>query len=161
MEHAASPGGRPVTPYRKSIRLTFRIADGEVRLLSHERLPMICPPSVGERPQAGKHSGFWMELRDAKDHVLFHRVLDNPLGDSVEVHSPDGKIERIFGTPAESVFEVLLPDDGQAATIALMGESLQPATARKERAVGTRELARFDIPAGMKGNEAAPQQEAP
>ena len=79
-------------PLRGTLSLTFHVADSVIRLEAYERVDMICPPSVGERPQAGKHGGFWMELRDGDDRVLFHRVLNNPLGDSVEVHSPDGKI---------------------------------------------------------------------
>jgi hypothetical protein len=146
-----------VRSYRKSLRLTFRVADGEIRLVSYERLDMICPPSVGERPEAGRNGGFWMELRDTNNRVLFHRILDNPLGDSVEVHSPDGKIQRVFGAVKENVFEVLLPDDSQAKTIAFIGESMEPATLRQERVAATRELARFNVPEGMKGGEADTQ----
>lgn len=154
MENIIRPEGQHVMQYRKSLRLTFRVADGEVRLASYERLDMICPPSIGERPEAGKHGGFWMELRDAGDRVLFHRVLDTPLGDSVDVHSPDGKIQRVFGAIKENVFEVLLPDDSEAKTIAFMGESLEPVTVRKERAAAARELARFNVPKEMRGGEA-------
>jgi hypothetical protein len=92
-----------------------------------------------------------MELRDARNRVLFFRVLDNPLGDSVEVHSPDGKIERVFGDVKENSFEVLLPDNSNAKTVALMGESLEPITLRKGEVSAARELARFDVPKGMKG----------
>lgn len=151
MESIVRPEGQHITRYRNSLRLTFRVADGEVRLVSYERLDMICPPSVGERPEAGKHGGFWMELRDANDRVLFHRLLHSPLGDSVAVHSPEGKIRREFGDIKESTFEVLLPDDASAKSITLMGESLDPAMARKRRERGSGELARFDVPKGEKG----------
>jgi hypothetical protein len=149
MENIVGPEGQHVRQSRKSLRLTFRVADGEVRLVSYERLDMIGPPSVGERPEAGKHGGFWMELRDGDDRVLFYRVLHSPLGASVEVHSPDGKIQRVFGDLKENVFEVLLPDDSNAKTVALMGESLEPVTLREREAA--RELARFDVPKGEKG----------
>ena len=142
-------------PSRRTLRLTFRAADGKVQLVSAQRVEMICPPAVGERPKAGYHSGFWMELRDANDRVLFHRLLHSPLGDSVEVHSPDGQIRREFGAPRENIFEVLVPDDGTAQSIALMGESLDPAglheKARDGKAEGgSRELARFDLPGGVR-----------
>jgi hypothetical protein len=139
-------------PFRKTLRLTFRVADTAIRLESHERVDMICPPSIGERPEPGRHGGFWMELHDAHDRVLFHRILETPLGDSVEVHSPDGKIERVFGAVREHVFEVLLPDDSRAKTIVFIGESLEPVTARKEQRPA-RELARFNIPEGVKGGK--------
>ena len=129
---------------RRTLRLTFRFANGEVRLLSYQRVDMICPPSIGERPEAGKHSGFWMELRGASGGVLFHRVLHSPFIRSAR--SPDGKV--YLGTVAESVIEVLLPDDAAAKSVALIGQFLDAAKATQESARGTRELARFDLPKG-------------
>ncbi len=142
---------------RRTLRLTFRVRDGEVQLVSHERLEMICPPSIGERPEAGRHGGFWMELRDAQDRVLFYRLLQDPILSSVEVHSPDGRIRREFGPVREAMFEVLLPDEAEARSLALMGEYLDPAMAREARAGGARELVRFDVPTGDRGGEAQRQ----
>ncbi|SEO41067.1 hypothetical protein [Nitrosovibrio sp. Nv6] len=135
----------------KTLRLTFRVADGTVQLISHERLQMICPPSIGELPQARKHGGFWMELRDKSDHVIFHRLIHSPLAGSVEVHSPDGRIRREFGDVKESIFEVLLPDKPDAASVTLMGESLDVTKVSALQA-GSAELARFDIPRGERGS---------
>lgn len=153
MENTIRPEALDASQSRRSLRLTFRVADGKVRLMSYERLDMICPPSVGEHPEAEKYGGFWMELRDANDQVLFHRPLHYPLGNSVEVHSPSGKIRREFGDVKESIFEVLLPDNARARFITLMGEYLDPAKAREKRAGGSTELARFDVPEGEKGGE--------
>ena len=145
---------RPDASTRRTLRLTFRVSDGTVRLVSYERLPMICPPSIGEVPQARKHGGFWMELRDGNNQVIFHRLIHSPLVGSVEVHSPDGKIERKFGEVKEGIFEVLLPDNPAAESIALMGESLDvsalSAPSVLQRPAST-ELARLDIPRGEKG----------
>ena len=160
MANKVAPKDQGAKPSRKTLRLTFRVADGEVRLVRYERLDMITPPSIGERPEAGKHGGFWVELRDANDRALFHRVLHSPLGDSVEVHSPDGKIQRVFGPSSESIFEVLLPDHDEASTVALVGEYLDATKARREQAEGSvesakgaRELARFEIPKGDQGGD--------
>jgi hypothetical protein len=151
MEDIVQPYSYDARSSRRSLRLTFRVADGKVSLVSYERLDMICPPSIGQRPEAGKHGGFWMELRDVNNRVLFYRFLSNPLGDSVEVHSPDGKIQRIFGDTRENIFEVLLPDDRNARTIVLMGESLIPVTSRREKVAAARELSTFEVPRGPKG----------
>ena len=151
MEKNIQSHGIDVKQSRKTLRLTFRIADKEIQLLTYERLDMICPPSIGEIPQVGKHGGFWMELHDARNRVLFHRVLNNPLGDSVEIHSSDGKVERVFGAPEENVFDVLLPDDRRSKTIVFIGDSLEPYTDRKEQPTAARELARFDVPKGDRG----------
>lgn len=142
-----------IKPYRKCLRLTFRAAEGAVQLVSHERLEMICPPSVGVRPEAGKNSGFWMEVRDASGRVLFHRLLHSPLADFVEVYSPDGTIRREFKPVKESVFEVILPDDDDARSIVLMGEYLNPAEANEQRGKRAKKLAQFDIPKGEKGGK--------
>ena len=135
---------------RKTVRLTFRVVSGEVRLESHARLEMICPPSVGECPKAG-HSGYWMELRDARGHVLFHRLLHAPLGNSVEVHSPDGNIRRVFGPPVDNIFEALVPDTPQAVSMVLMGESLDAETGFAIEG-GAKELMCFDLPKGDTGD---------
>jgi hypothetical protein len=153
MENTIRSGALNVKKSRKSIRLTFRVSDGRISLISYERLDMISPPSVGEAPEAGKYGGFWMELRNANDRVLSHRSLHLPIGNSVEVHSPDGKIHREFGDVKEGIFEVLLPDDANARFITLMGEYLDPAKAREKRTGGSRELARFNLPEGEKGGE--------
>ena len=58
--------GQPSTPSRKSLRLTFRISNGKIELVSQERLEMITPTQIGERPEAGRRGGFWIELRDAQ-----------------------------------------------------------------------------------------------
>jgi len=58
--------GQPSTPSRKSLRLTFRISNRKIELVSQERLEMITPPETGERPKAGRHGGSWIELRDAQ-----------------------------------------------------------------------------------------------
>ncbi len=146
---AHSSGSHP----RQSLKVTFSIDKGKIQILRFERLSMIAPPAVGDPPQAGKNGGYWIELRDGNDRVLFHRVLHNPLRDSVEVHSPDGKIERVFGDPGKpSVFDVLLPDEGAATSIVVMGESLTPVTTRKSAVRAAGELARFAVPSGRSGN---------
>ena len=140
--------------FRKTRRLTFQSSDGQIALISQERLDMICPPSVGEPPVAGHHGGFWVELRDAKNDVKFFRVLDDPMRDSVEIHSPDGKIRREFGPPQDSIFEVLVPDETGAETLVLMGERQEPRTgavAGRKQAAGASEIARFDLSGSPKG----------
>jgi len=152
MENEERPKSPPSKPSRSSIRLTFRVSGSEVTLISHQRLPMITPPQPGERPQVGKHGGFWLEMRDGHNHVLAHRLIDPTLLNSVEVHAPGGKIERKFGEAEDSIFEILLPDEEGARTVALIGEPL--VRAKGEKVAGrSMELARFDLPGRGKGGE--------
>jgi hypothetical protein len=137
-------------PSRRSIRLTFRVSGTNVELIGRDPVGMITPPQVGERPRAGVHGGHWIELRDADDQTLFHRLIDSSALNSVEVHSPDHKIERRFGAVREHVFEVLLPDDEAARSAVLMGDPLTRPKGRRPRAEDSAEIARFDL-AGEKG----------
>lgn len=107
---------------------------------------MICPPVVGDKPEKGKHGGFWVELLNEKNEMLFHRPISSILN-SVEVHSPDGKIQRITGNAGQRVFEVLVPDDETATHVSLVGEELGDTKKRSAKAAaGSVELARFEIP---------------
>ena len=153
MQNEIRPHGQGARPSRKTLRFTFRASGGEVRLVSLERLEMICPPMIGQHPEPGRSGGFWMELRDGRGRVLFHRLLHAPLADSVEVHSPDGKIQRVFGQPGDRTFEVLVPDDPDAKSIVMMGEYADPTKASLAPEGGARELARFDIPKADQGGE--------
>lgn len=156
--------GQTARPSRSTLRLTFRVAGGQVQLINSERLGMITPPSPGAPPEIGTHGGFWVELRDANDRALFHRVLHVPLGDSVEVYSPDGTIRREFGPTSETTFEVLVPDYDDARTVALVGEYLDAEEFRRRKSAqagepepSSRELARFDLP--EKGTSGTPHPE--
>ena len=133
---------------QKTLRFTFRVTGGQVQVESVERVDMITPPSIGERPQPQRHAGFWMEVQDEEKTPLFHRTLDSPMANSVEVHRPDGSIGRVFGPPRDAIFEVLVPDDPSAADVVLMGRPV-PTSGDLTAAAddeGTRELARFAIP---------------
>lgn len=143
-------GGNPEVS-RRTLRLTIRSSAKGLELISVERLPMITPPQPGERPEAGKHGGSWLELRDAKNEVLAHRIIDSSLLNSVEVHSPDGKIRREFGDIRDSVFEVLLPDIEGAQYAVVMGDALAPPKgAAPARAARSGEIARFDLSSSLK-----------
>ena len=146
MQTDAITVSQPPTPSRKTLRLTFRVSNGKVALVSHERLQMITPPQIGETPQAGKHSGFWMELRNSANRSVAHRLISPTQLSSVEVHSPDGTITRQFGEVQDGIFEVLLPDVDDAQAVVLMGDPLIQAPGTAKRTEGSGELARFDIP---------------
>ncbi|MFT5823430.1 MAG: hypothetical protein ACI8ZM_004691 [Crocinitomix sp.] len=137
----------------RTLRLTFQVKNSEVKMVSLEQLEMICPPSFGDKPEIGKHSDFWMELCDSDDKVLFFRHIHEPIGNSVTVHSADGKIHREFGEGNESIFEVLVPEHDKAASILLIGESLKAGSEREMITGGSKELARFDIELDKKGGK--------
>jgi len=152
MDPRYQQGGRPPEVSRRTLRLTFRSSDDGVELLSAEHLDMITPPQPGERPEAGKHGGHWFELRDGSGRVLAHRLIDPSLLNSVEVHSPDGRIQREFGAMRSGVFEVLLPDVSEASTAALVGNPLEPSRTADARAESSGDIATFELPGREGGN---------
>jgi hypothetical protein len=100
---------RQTPPRRESWRLTFHFDGSSVRLRRSERLPMVAPGAVGESPRGGEHGGAWLEVLDAQDRVIFHRLLHDPFALRAEHHSPDGRIEVHFRRPEPTNFEVLVP----------------------------------------------------
>lgn len=150
-------GGQHPTVSGKSLRLTFRVSDGSVELLSVERLAMIAPPQFGNVPEAGRHSGFWLELQGSRSKMLAHRLIDPTQLNSVEVHSPDGKIERKFGSVRDAIFEVLLPDMDEATSVVLMGDPIAGPAAKKKakgkaaEEAASGEIARFELPRSGEG----------
>ena len=91
-----------------------------------------------------------MELHDQKGRVLAHRLLDPTLLDSVEVHSPDGRIERLFGGTRTGIVEVLLPDLDDATEAVLMGHA-QGAGEREGNRKPTGEITRFKLSSDVQG----------
>jgi hypothetical protein len=140
------PGAIPQEFSRRTLRLTFRSSDAGVELLSVDRLEMITPPQPGERPEAGKHGGHWLELHDGGGQVLAYSLINPSVLNSVEVHSPDGSIERHFGAMRNVVFEVFLPDIDGARTAVLVGTPLEPSRRRGARAEVSSNIATFELP---------------
>jgi len=151
MEPLDRPAGDNPPASRRTLRLTIKTSEEGFDLVSVERLNMITPPQPGERPEAGKHGGHWIELRDAENRVLAFRLIDQSLLNSVEVHSPDEKIRREFSKTKEGIFEVLLPDIDAAQSAVLVGNPIGPRKAGAKRAEPSGEIARFEISPDRKG----------
>lgn len=155
-EQNQTVGARPATKYRNSIRITFHVTESKIEILSLQYLNMICPPTFGRPPQEGKNCGYWLEARDKNEQVLFYRLLDSPLGDSVAVHLSKGKIERKYSEAVNNTFEVLIPDIPEITHVVFIGESLEPMGFRVKNKVAqeaSKELARFDMSKEQKGEQ--------
>ena len=129
-------------PSRRTLRLTFKSSSDGLQLLSVERVEMTTPPQPGERPRPGRNGGHWFELREETGDVLAHRLIDDFVLNSVEVHSPEGPPQRLFGGMRNIVFEVLLPDLEGARTVTLVGNPLEPLEGRMKLST---ELATFEL----------------
>lgn len=149
MEQVNQPVARNQDISRRTLRLTIRSSAKGLELVKVEHLPMITPPQPGERPEAGRHGGHWFELRDGENRVLAHRLINESLLNSVEVHAPNGTIQRVFGGLRDTTFEVLLPDVDGARFAVFVGDPIAPGKAPDPQADARRaqsgDIVRFDL----------------
>jgi hypothetical protein len=126
----------------RTLRLTFSYEGDTVRLISRERLEMIPPPSEPVAIREGQ-SGFWYEVRDTDERILYQRVLQNPIQFDVEVFTsdPNQMLTRQRVANPRGVFVLTAPEIEGAATLVLFSSPLEPARSGQPAT----ELARFDL----------------
>ncbi|HEY5705834.1 MAG TPA: hypothetical protein VIS96_09695 [Terrimicrobiaceae bacterium] len=126
----------------RAIRLTFSYVGSQIELTDTQRLAMFVPPS-DSLEAARDQSGFWVEVRDADEQLLFRQVMHHPIETTREVFpaDPHGEIIRTPVADPRGVFSIVIPDLTKARILALVG-SPSEADRRSEAA---REMARFDL----------------
>ena len=134
-------------PPTESVRLIFEFEGSEIRLVS--RQPVDVVPPVGE-PVAGFEAemGFWAELRDAEEGVLFRGLVPDPMAQFPEVFSeePDQTISRAATPLEKGAFTVVVPSVPEADHLSFVRTAPPPgAEALGLEAVSTGEIARFSL----------------
>lgn len=144
-----------------ALRVTFEYEGTHVRKISQQRVEMIAHPSHPTRGYEGE-VGFWYELRDANDKIVYRRVIHNPMEAHYEVASPEGRFTRRPIPNPRGTFEIVVPEMAEAPNLVLFGtphppsapvgspaaEAVRPPVPR----VGTapaREIARFNLKEGL------------
>ena len=92
-------------------RLTFEYDGDEVRVVGRQRVAMLAPPDDSELLEPGQ-AGYWVEVRDKRNQVLYRHVLHDPLQTDMEVFpvDPSQPIERVPVQQPKGVFQVVVPD---------------------------------------------------
>lgn len=137
--------------HTRSIRLTFSYKGDEIRLVERRVVATLAPPSDSLSVGKGE-TGFWYEIRDARDVVQYRRIIQNPIESAVEIRSdvPQRPLSWLKVDEPRGDFDLLIPDLEEARFLALFGAS-------EERGlpVGpSREIARFDLAQGGEGKGA-------
>jgi hypothetical protein len=131
----------------RAVRLTFMYEGSDIHLLSQQYIEMVVPPSD---ILAGFESeqGFWIEVRTARDDLLYRQVIPDPFRPEIEVFSsdPDQSIARVRLDRPSGTFAVLIPETPEADHINLV--SAAPGIKRSAA-----ELARFNIRPNARGGE--------
>jgi len=134
-----------VSRYPKaSWRLTFAHDGNQFRIVQRQRVEMITPVKDRARTVEGRAAGFWLELRDDKDEVLFQSDIARLLGAQRESFAPDGTIQQHIGPVSQRRFDVLVPDHPEARTVSLLAPSPSVSMASWASAPA-REVARFPL----------------
>lgn len=145
----------------QAIRLTLSYDQGEVKLESATPLEMRALPSQevsGHEQQAG----FWVELRDTADQVLYRRVLHNPIRHEVEIYpaSPTEQFSRGVVDQPRGSFDVVVPALPGAQAVALFGNLPEPGQRSEgQAALQARSLAAQQAPARLLGRFVLPGAE--
>jgi hypothetical protein len=81
---------------------------------------MLTPPSDLTDGYQGQ-SGFWFELRDANDRVLYRRILHNPIRSHIEAPSgdPARPFMQVRKPQTKGIFELLAPELAGARTLVI------------------------------------------
>jgi hypothetical protein len=128
--------------YRFALRMRFAYEGGKVRQLPDvQRVEMLAPISPVELPREKVHGGFWVELHDADERVLYYQVLNNPIRPMLDDYSPDGTIRAVPNRNRAGEFELLIPDMPEAQTLVMFSSPLD----RRRALRPATELARFDL----------------
>lgn len=124
------------------LRLTFGYDETALRLLRSQRIEKVSPPSLTPPPQEGQ-PGYWFEVRDANNQLLYHRVLHDPFQITLEVFSQDPKesITRVPNPDRSGELMILVPDPPNAETFIFYGPPLDA----KSESEPAHELVRYSF----------------
>ena len=126
----------------RALRLTFTYRGEEIELVDVQEVEVFVPPG-DEWEYREERSGFWVELRDDAEGVVFRQVLHHPAEAHQEVF-PEDPYGEIIRQPVDSpsgAFTLILPDATQARNVVLVASPTSP----ERRTEVAAEVARFDM----------------
>lgn len=123
-------------------RLTFEYDGEDVRVVSQERVAMLAPPDDEQLLDKGE-SGYWVEIRDDEDAVVYRQVIHDPIRTDLEVfpEDPSEPIRRVPAARPQGVFQVVVPDLPEGRTAVMHGH----ASRQELREQGPKPMAQFRL----------------
>jgi len=109
-------------------RVTFEYDGEDVTVVAKERVAMLAPPD--DEPLVSKDaSGYWVEVRDDDDAVVYRQVIHNPIQTDLEVfpEDPSEPMHRVPVAHPRGVFQVVVPDLPEGRTAVLHGHASRQA----------------------------------
>ena len=110
----------------KAERLTFSYKGPTIKLISQQKMEKVLSPSSHLGTKDNK-SGFWYELADSNQNILYQKTISNPIQTDIEVFSNESKetIARQKVSESEGIFSLLIPDLPEAKTFSLFGNPIE------------------------------------
>lgn len=129
-------------PSNQAVRVTLSYQGKELRLVSRKVLSMRTPPSAPlEIPE--KQAGFWFQVEDANGHLLYRRVMHNPIQFDTETPSddPERPLKRVPLSEPRGTFFLLVPFLREARTVRIFSSPFELEKATESAG----EIMRFNI----------------
>lgn len=104
----------------RRIRVLWK--EGEFKILKSIYISRMTLPSSQPLPKLEEDQqimGFWFEVNDTSGNLLYRRLMHDPLLQRVEIANEDGTFTNIPTSPREVIFEILIPENKENATLSL------------------------------------------
>jgi len=107
--------------YTHTLRITFAHDGPKLEITNVQRVAMRAPAAL---PPAGDNqAGYWLEVRDSKGALLYHRPIHDPLRQHVEsfgeaAGAPTQRLADAGGEGASVVFRILGASSGAVRKMA-------------------------------------------
>lgn len=126
-----------------ALRLTFSYRGSEVELVDSQTVEKAIPPT-DPLESAQQATGFFIELHDRNDALVFRRAVFSPLRDSIEVFAPrgTGSISRRTIDEPSGTFSIVVPAMREAPSLVLRDDATDQGPDKTFRSA---ELGRFDL----------------
>jgi hypothetical protein len=113
--------------FHQTLRLTFEYQGETISLVGRSSVEMLLPSAVKTPIHQGQ-SGFWYELRDRQDRVLYQRAIHNPIRFEREIfpENPEEPIRRAKVANPRGVFDLLVPDVPEGEIVVLFSSPFEP-----------------------------------
>jgi hypothetical protein len=110
----------------KARRLTFSYKGTNIKIISQHKIEKVLPPS-DYLDTKNNRSGFWYEITDDNQNILYQKSISNPIQTDIEVFSNklEESIMRQKISQIEGTFSILIPDLPDAKTFSLFGNPIE------------------------------------
>lgn len=142
MDDSKHSDGPPAQNTGRTLRLRFAYDKSNVQLVSRQTIDKTPPPPAPKALYEGQ-TGFWYELRDREEHVLYQRAIQNPIRFDEEIFTNEEK-QSITRRPVDDphgIFTLLVPNLPDGYAVVLFSSPLNPEAAAQP----AKELVRFAL----------------